>query len=52
MNQSKEHIKAKISIENLRNKTSNNEKFGTYLRFLNPNSFAICLKTLMITSCH
>lgn len=41
MNQSKEHIEAKNTIENLRNKTSNNEKFGTYLRFLNPNSFAI-----------
>lgn len=37
MNQSKEHIEAKISIENLRNKTSNNEKFKQYLQFLGIN---------------
>jgi hypothetical protein len=38
MNQSKEHIEAKNSIENLRNKTSNNEKFKQYFQFLGINS--------------
>lgn len=37
MNQSKEHIEAKNSIENLRNKTSNNEKIRQYLQFLGIN---------------
>lgn len=37
MNQSKEHVKAKKAIENLRNKTSNNEKFKQYFQFLGIN---------------
>lgn len=37
MNQSKEHIEAKNAIENLRNKTSNNEKFKQYFQFLGIN---------------
>ena len=37
MNQSKEHIKAKNAIENLKNKTSNNEKFKQYFQFLGIN---------------
>ncbi len=37
MNQSKEHIEAKNSIENLRKKTSNNEKFKQYFQFLGIN---------------
>ena len=37
MNQSKEHIEAKSAIENLRNKTSNNEKFKQYFQFLGIN---------------
>lgn len=37
MNQTKEHIEAKNSIENLRNKTSNNEKFKQYFQFLGIN---------------
>lgn len=41
MNQTKEHIEAKKAVKNLRNKTSNDEKFENYLKFLNPNSFAI-----------
>lgn len=36
MNQSKEHIKAKNAIENLK-KTSNNEKFKQYFQFLGIN---------------
>ena len=43
MNQSKEHIEAKNSIENLRNKTSNNEKIKQYFQFLgiNPNNLDV-----------
>ena len=37
MNQSKEHIKAKNAVENLKNKKSNNEKFKQYLQFLGIN---------------
>ena len=37
MNQSKEHIEAKNAIENLKNKTSNNEKFKQYFQFLGIN---------------
>ena len=37
MNQSKEHIEAKKAVENLRNKTSNNEKFKQYFQFLGIN---------------
>ena len=31
MQQSKEHSEAKKAVENLRNKTSNNEKFRQYI---------------------
>jgi hypothetical protein len=41
MEHTKEHIEAKKAVENLRNKTSNNEKMKTYLDFLNPNYFYI-----------
>ena len=43
MNQSKEHIKAKNAIENLKNKTSNNKKFKQYFQFLgiNPNNLDV-----------
>ena len=41
MNQTKEHIEAKKAVENLRNKTSNDEKMKTYLDFLDPNYFGI-----------
>ena len=37
MNQTKEHIEAKKAVENLRNKTSNNEKFRQYFQFLGIN---------------
>lgn len=41
MKQSKEHIEAKNAVENLRNKTSNNEKMKTYLDFLDSMFFRI-----------
>jgi hypothetical protein len=43
MNQSKKHIEAKNAIENLKNKTSNNEKFKQYFQFLgiNPDNLDI-----------
>lgn len=43
MNQSKEHIEAKKAVENLKNKTSNNEKFKQYFQFLgiNPNNLDV-----------
>lgn len=37
MNQTKEHTEAKKAVENLRNKTSNNEKFRQYIQFLEIN---------------
>ena len=37
MNQTKEHIEAKKAVENLRNKTSNDEKFKQYFQFLGIN---------------
>ena len=37
MQQSKEHLLAKEAVENLRNKTSNNEKFRQYFQFLGIN---------------
>ena len=37
MNTSKEHIEAKNTIENLKSKTSNNEKFKQYFQFLGIN---------------
>ncbi len=37
MNQTKEHTEAKKAVENLRNKTSNDDKFKTYFQFLGIN---------------
>ena len=37
MNQTKEHTEVKKAVENLRNKTSNNEKFRQYFQFLGIN---------------
>lgn len=37
MNQTKEHTEAKKAVENLRNKTSNDDKFKTYFQFLGTN---------------
>ena len=37
MNQTKEHTEVKNVVENLKNKTSNNEKFRQYFQFLGIN---------------
>lgn len=37
MNKTKEHTEAKKAVENLRNKTSNDDKFKTYFQFLGIN---------------
>ena len=37
MNQTKEHTEVKKTVENLRNKTSNNENFKQYFQFLGIN---------------
>ena len=37
MNQTKEHIETKKAVENLRNKTTNYEKFRQYIQFLGIN---------------
>ena len=37
MESTKEHAIAKDAVENLRNKTSNDEKFRTYFQFLGIN---------------
>ena len=37
MDATKEHLLAKKAVENLRNKTSNDDKFNTYFQFLGIN---------------
>lgn len=37
MDKTKEHVEAKKAVENLRNKTTNYEKFKQYIQFLGIN---------------